>query len=219
MAYLAVRISVNKPSGKKGISNTREALRLVIDQVKILLENLQMVDPSIIFLPCKSKYRVGVELDLVATAEHIHDNYDFMRKYLPHFYVHKNDTYMYSTVRMAFNTPQEELLRERSNILYGEHQAMYPRELQAENCVIVGSFLYSHRDMQGKMLMEFLSHLSGYQMTARWKAVDARPEEGNGRLRLWHVESDKKDKKQVTRFLESMYNTNQRKLFPLGYKL
>jgi hypothetical protein len=77
---------------------------------------------------------------------------------------------MYSNVIMAFNTPQEELLRESSKILYGEHQAMYPIELQAENCVIVGSFLYSHIDMQGKMLMEFLSHLRGYHMTARWKA-------------------------------------------------
>jgi hypothetical protein len=39
------------------------------------------------------------------------------------------------------------------------------------------------------------------------------------RLRLWYVESDEKNKNQVTRFLESMYNTDQRKLFPLGYKL
>jgi hypothetical protein len=39
---------------------------------------------------------------------------------------------MYSNVRMAFNIPQEELLREISNILYGEHQAVYPRELQGE---------------------------------------------------------------------------------------
>jgi hypothetical protein len=73
--------------------------------------------------------------------------------------------------------------------------------------------------MQGKMLMEFMSHLSGYHMTARWKAAATRPEEGKERLRLWRVETDEKDKMQVTRFLESMYNTNQRKLFPLGYKL
>jgi hypothetical protein len=130
MAYLAVRIGVNNPSGKKGIPNVREALSLVMEQVKILLENLQMVDPSVIFLPHKAKYRVGVELDLIATAEHVHENYDFMRKYFPQFYVHKHDIYMYSNVLMAFNTPQEELLRERSNILYGEHQTMYPRELQ-----------------------------------------------------------------------------------------
>jgi hypothetical protein len=141
MAYLAVGISVNNLSGKKVISNVREALSLVMDQVKILLENLQMVDPSVIFLPHKAKDRVGVESDLIATGEHVHDNYDFMRKYFPQFYVHKHDTYMYSNVIMAFNTPQEELLRESSNILYGEHQAMYPRELQGENCVIVGSFL------------------------------------------------------------------------------
>jgi hypothetical protein len=96
---------------------------------------------------------------------------------------------------------------------------MYPIELQAENCVIVGSFLYSHRDMQGKRLMELLSHLSGYHMTARCKSISTRPEEGKEILRLWHVETDEKDKKQVTRFLESMYNTNQRQLFPLGYKL
>jgi hypothetical protein len=78
MAYLAVRIIVNKPSGKKGTSNVREALSLVMDQVKILLENLQMVDPSVIFLLHKAKDRVGVgvELDLIATAEHVHDNYD-----------------------------------------------------------------------------------------------------------------------------------------------
>jgi hypothetical protein len=72
--------------------------------------------------------------------------------------------------------------------------------------------------MQGKRLIECLSHLSGYHLTSRWKAVSTRPEEGKENLRLWHVETDEKDKKQVTRFLESMYNTNQRKLFPLGYK-
>jgi hypothetical protein len=126
---------------------------------------------------------------------------------------------MYFNVRMAFTTPQEKLLRESSSILFGDHQAVYPRELQAENCVIVESFLYSHRDMQSKKLMAFLSHLSGYHMTARWKAVDAIPEEGKERLRMWHVETDEKDKNQVTRLLESMYNTNQRKMFPLGYKL
>jgi hypothetical protein len=90
MAYLEVRISVNKPPGKKGISNVREALRLVMDQVKILVDNLQMLDPSIIFLPHKAKNRVGFESDLIATTEHVHDNYNFMRKYLPQFYVHKN---------------------------------------------------------------------------------------------------------------------------------
>jgi hypothetical protein len=67
--------------------------------------------------------------------------------------------------------------------------------------------------------MEFLSHLSGYHMTARCKSADTRPEEGKKRLCLGHVESDEKDKKQVTRFVESMYNMNQRNLFPLGYKL
>jgi hypothetical protein len=96
---------------------------------------------------------------------------------------------------------------------------MYPRELQAENCVIAGSFLYSRIDMQVKRLMEFLSHLSGYHnMTSRCKAIITRPAELKEVLRLWHVETNEKDKKQVTRFLESMYNTNQRKLFPLGYK-
>jgi hypothetical protein len=181
MAYLAFRTSVNKPSGKKGTSNVREALSLVMDQVKILLENLQMVDPSVIFLPHKAKDRVGVESDLISTAEHVHDNYDFMCKYFPQFYVHKHDTYiMYSNVIMAFNTRQEGLFRESSNILYGEHHAIYPRELQAENCVILGSFLYSHRDMQGKRLMELLSHLIGNHMTARWKAISTRPHEGGG---------------------------------------
>jgi hypothetical protein len=82
-----------------------------MDQVKILLENLQMVDPSFIFLPRKAKNRVGVESDLIATAEHVHDNYDFMRNYFPQFNVHKHYTYMYSNVIMDFNTPQEELLR------------------------------------------------------------------------------------------------------------
>jgi hypothetical protein len=107
MAYLALRISVNKPSGKKGTSNVREALVLVMEQVKILLENLQIVDPSIIFLPHKAKYRVGVESDLKATAEHVHDTCDFMHKYFPQLYFHKHDTYMYSNVLMAFNTPHE----------------------------------------------------------------------------------------------------------------
>jgi hypothetical protein len=78
MAYLSVRISVNKPSGKKGIPNVREALSLVMDQVKILLDNLQMVDPSIIFLPHIAKDRLGVELYLIATAKHVHANYDFI---------------------------------------------------------------------------------------------------------------------------------------------
>jgi hypothetical protein len=34
-----------------------------------------------------------------------------------------------------------------------------------------------------------------------------------------YVESDEKDKKHDTIFLESMYNTNQRMMLPLGYKL
>jgi hypothetical protein len=105
MTYLAVQISVNKPLGKKGTPNVREALHLVMDQVKILLENLQMVDSSVIFLPHKATDRVGVESDLIAIAEHVHDNYDFMRKYFPQLYIHKHDTYMYSNVLMAFNTP------------------------------------------------------------------------------------------------------------------
>jgi hypothetical protein len=65
--------------------------------------------------------------------------------------------------------------------------------------------LYTNRDF----MLSLLSHLSGYHMTARWKAVNTRPEEGKEVLRLWHVETDEKDKKKVTRFLESMYNTNQ----------
>jgi hypothetical protein len=81
MAYLAVQLSVNKPSGKKLNSNFIEALRLVMDQVKILLENLQMVDTSVIFLPHKAKDIVGVESYSIETSEHVHDNYDFMRKY------------------------------------------------------------------------------------------------------------------------------------------
>jgi hypothetical protein len=85
-----------------------------MDQVKILLANLQMMNPNVIFLPHNAKDRVGVELDLISMAEHVHDNYDFMRKYFPQFYVHKNDWYMYSDVFMAFNTPQEEWLRESS---------------------------------------------------------------------------------------------------------
>jgi hypothetical protein len=128
---------------------------------------MQIVYPSVIFLPHKAKYRVGVESDLIATAELVHDKYDFMCKYFPQLYVHKHDTYVNSNVLMAFNTPQEKLLRESSNILYGDHQAMYSREIQAEKCGIVRSFLYAYRDMQGKRLMEFLSHLSGYHMTAR----------------------------------------------------
>jgi hypothetical protein len=119
MAYLALRISVNKPSGNKGTPNVREALSLVMDQVKILLENLQMMDPSFIFLRHEANNRVGVESDLIATAEHVHDNYDFMHNYFPQLYVQKHDTYMYSNVRMDFNTPHEELLWESSNILYG----------------------------------------------------------------------------------------------------
>jgi hypothetical protein len=64
---------------------------------------------------------MGGSFDLISTAEHVHDNYGFMRKYFPQFYVHKHDTYMYSNVCMAFNTPQEESLRESSNILHGGH--------------------------------------------------------------------------------------------------
>jgi hypothetical protein len=73
--------------------------------------------------------------------------------------------------------------------------------------------------MQGKMLMEFRSHLMDYHMKSRYKSISTRPEEDKEVLRMWHVETDKKDNKQVARFLKSMLNTNQRKLFPLGYKL
>jgi hypothetical protein len=83
-----------------------------MDQVKILVKNLQMVDPSVIFLPHEAKDRVGVESDLIATAEHVHDNYDFMRKYFPQFYFNKHDTYMNSNLLMDFNTPHEECIPE-----------------------------------------------------------------------------------------------------------
>jgi hypothetical protein len=119
---------------------------LVIDQVKILLQNLQMVYPSVIFLPHTAKDRVGVESDLIATTKHVYDNYDFMRKYFPQFYVHKHDTYMYSNLRIGFNIPQEELLRESSNILDGEHQAIYPRELQGEIVSLWDPF-YTHTEI------------------------------------------------------------------------
>ena len=115
-----------------------------MDQVKILLGNLQLVDPGVIFLPHKAKDRAGAESDMIAEDVHVHDDYDFMRKYFPQFYVHRFSTYMYSNVLMAYNTPQEVLFKESSNLLYGDHQAIYNRELQAESCVIVGSFLYSH---------------------------------------------------------------------------
>jgi hypothetical protein len=115
---------------------------IVMDQVKILLENLQMGDPSAMFLPYKVKDRSGVESDIIVTGEHIHNNYDCMRKYSPQFYIHRYDTYMYSNVLMAFNTPLEDMRWEISNILYGKHQAMYPRDLQVEDSVIVGSLLF-----------------------------------------------------------------------------
>jgi hypothetical protein len=107
----------------------------------LLFDNLQMVDLSVIFLPQKAKDRAGVESDMIGMAEHVHENYDFIRKYFPQFYVHRYDTHIYSNVSMAFNTPQEDLLLESSNIFYGEHQAMYPRDLQEEFFVIVGSFM------------------------------------------------------------------------------
>jgi hypothetical protein len=93
---------------------------------------------------------------------------------------------------------------------------MYSRELQAENCVIVGSFLYSQRYAGQRsdgnpVSLEWLSNDS------KMESSGYKKEEGKERLRLWHVESDEKDKKQVTRFLESIYNMNQRKLFTLGY--
>jgi hypothetical protein len=54
--------------------------------------------------------------------------------------------------------------------------------------------------MQGKRLMEFLSHLSGYHMTERRKAIITRPEEGTEILRLWHGETDDKDKIKLPYF-------------------
>jgi hypothetical protein len=116
MAYVAVRSSVQKPSGKSGVSNTREELGMVMDQVKILLDNLQMVDASFIFLPCKAKDRAGENSEMIVLEEHVQNNYDFMRKYFPQLYVHGYDTYMYSNVMMDFNTPLEDLLHENSNI-------------------------------------------------------------------------------------------------------
>jgi hypothetical protein len=48
--------------------------------------------------------------------------------------------------------------------------------------------------MQGKRLMEFLAQLSGYNMTARWKAISTRPEEEKEILRLWYVKPTRKTK-------------------------
>jgi hypothetical protein len=137
---------VNKPSGKKVIPNVREALSLVIDQVKILLDNLQMVDPNVIILPNKAKDRVGVESDLIATAEHVHDNYDFMRKYFPQFYVHKHYTYMYSNVCMVFNTPQEDLLRKGVTYCMGSTMPCIPENCK-RNTVSLWDPFYNHTEI------------------------------------------------------------------------
>jgi hypothetical protein len=47
---------------------------------------------------------------------------------------------------MTFDTPQEEFLQESSNILYGEHHAMYPIELQAETVSLWDPF-YTHTEI------------------------------------------------------------------------
>jgi hypothetical protein len=146
MAYFAVRISVNKPPGKKGIPNVREDLSLVMDQVKILLENMQMVDPSVIFLPHKAKDRVGVESDLIATSEHVHDNYDFMRNYFPQFYVHKHDTYMYSNALIACNTPQEELLCKLVTYFMGSTRSCISENFKGKTVSLWDHF-YTHTEI------------------------------------------------------------------------
>jgi hypothetical protein len=55
---------------------------------------------------------------MIVLEEHVQENYDFMSKYFPQFYVHRYDTYTYSNLLMAFNIPMEDLIRESSNILY-----------------------------------------------------------------------------------------------------
>jgi hypothetical protein len=62
----------------------------------------------------------------------------------------------------------------------GSTRPCIPENFKRKN-VSLWDHLYthtSHRDMQGKRFMEFMSHLSGYNMTARWKAADTRPEGG-----------------------------------------
>jgi hypothetical protein len=99
-------------------------------QVKTLLDNLQMVDSSVIFIPYKAKDRAGVESDMIATEEHPHDNYDFMRKYFTQFYVNRFDMYMYINVSMAFKTHHKSICS--GQVATFCIQVMYPRDLQVK---------------------------------------------------------------------------------------
>jgi hypothetical protein len=122
---------------------------------------------------------------------------------------------------MCFNEPFEDLLQKTRGTLMGDGdgKAMYKQSLQVEDITIAGSLLYSHHDVQIERLCDKLSRMSGYHMSAHWKAADMGRLERHDPIRLMHIECSAKHKMAAQRFLEAIYNSNHHIQFPLGINI
>jgi hypothetical protein len=109
----------------------------VTNQIKVSLENLQMIDKSALIITFQARYRIGADTELLDDPELVEADYDLIKVYFPEFYVHNRDTVMYLKVLMSFNEPFEDLLQKTSDTLLGDGQAMYKRSFQVEDSTIV----------------------------------------------------------------------------------
>jgi hypothetical protein len=83
-----------------------------------------------------------------------------------------------------------------------------------------GLFMYSHWNLPVYKLYLLLSKFCGYNISARFKALDVgRRDENSPLIRSMHVEFSAKDKAKVQQFLEAYYNTQIPRTFMLGIKL
>jgi hypothetical protein len=97
---------------------------------------------------------------------------------------------------------------------------MYRCYLQCDEHVFAGTLMYLHWNLPVDRLCLLLSKFCGYNISARFKALDVgRRDENSLLIRSLHVECSAKDKAKVQKFLEAYYNMQSPRTFILGIKL
>jgi hypothetical protein len=127
---------------------------------------------------------------------------------------------MYFKWLVAHRKPSAIIRQSIKHILVPEGQDMYRRYLQCDDHVFSGTLMYSHWNLPVDRLCLLLSKFCGYNISARFEALDVgRRDENPPLIRSMRVECSAKDKANVQQFLESHYNTQSPRTIVLGIKL
>jgi hypothetical protein len=80
--YVAIHIQVQAPKHSGG-SWVKVALEIVAKQIKLFLENLQMIDKSALLIPFHARDLIGVNMELLDDPDIVKADYDFIKLYFP----------------------------------------------------------------------------------------------------------------------------------------